>query len=317
MSVRHRATRLLAAAGHRYPLYRGHSRIATGYLPDPSEQGRADSPVEVRLRCGPRILVHPGEHIGRTVFFFGDLEPKLSWVCTHVLRPGDTVVDIGANYGVVTLLAAQAVGPGGCVHAFEPQPRVADLLRRSIALNGLTQVHLHQLALSDADGRLELRVPDRNLGAASLTRVLTGPGSTFTVEVRTSGAYLADLDLGPIRLLKIDIEGHEPEFLRGAHDFLATSTPDVIVFESNEHVFDVNERGRSLWSRPAVQEIQSLGYEIVGIDRTPRSVFQIGLSRLIPGRDDDFGHSLDYVAIHRSRYSEIAPTLHVKDGSAQ
>lgn len=303
------ATRLFKAAGRLYPLHRGHSRLATKVLPAPS----GSEPVEVRLRCGPRLLVRPDEHIGRTVFYFGDLEPKLSWVCSRVLRPGDTAVDVGANYGVITLLAAQAVGPGGCVHAFEPQPAVAELLRQSLALNGMAHVHVHELALSDADGELQLRVPDHNLGAASLSRALDGPGASYSVAVRASGAYLAGLDLGPVRLMKVDIEGHEPAFLRGAAPLLATSPPDVIVFESNDHVFGTYDRPLSLWDRPAVRQIRDLGYEIVGIDRTLRSTFLMGLTHFQPGRDDDFGHSLDYVAIFGSKYKELAETLGVKD----
>jgi FkbM family methyltransferase len=301
---------------------RGHSRIATQFLPPqgaPRETGIGgaagqDGSVEVQLRSGPHIFVRADEHIGRTVYYFGDLEPKLSWVCARVLRPGDTAVDVGANYGVITLLAAHAVGAAGCVHAFEPQPVVAALLRRSVARNEMAQVVVHEVALSDADGRLDLQVPDHNLGAASLSRALDGPGSTFTVDVRTSGPYLADLDLGPIRLLKIDIEGHEPAFLRGARDFLKASAPDVIVFESNDHVFGSSNGPISLWARPAVQEIRELGYEIVGIDRTLRSVFIMGLTRMVPTRDDDFGHSLDYVAIHKNKYDELASALGVKDG---
>lgn len=267
----------------------------------------------MRLRCGPLLLVRPDEHIGRTVFYFGDLEPKLSWVCTHVLRPGDTAVDVGANYGVITLLAAHAVGHSGRVHAFEPQPGVADLLRKSVARNAMSQVTVHELALSDADGRLDLQVPEHNLGAASLSRSLSGPGATFTVDAKESGPCLADLDLGPVRLMKIDIEGHEPAFLRGAQGYLAASPPDVIVFESNDHVFGSYDRPLSLWERPAVRQIQNLGYEIVGIDRTLRSVFVMGLTHLRHGRDDDFGHSLDYVAIFGPKYAEIAASLGVKD----
>jgi FkbM family methyltransferase len=290
--------------------------MATQLLPNPL--GRATDPtVEVKLRCGARILVRADEHIGRTVFFFGDLEPKLSWVCTQLLRPGDTAIDVGANCGVVTLLAAHRVGSTGSVHAFEPQPGVAALLRRSLALNDMVQVRLHEVALSDRDGRLELAVPDHNLGAASLTRQLNGPGTRFIVDVRASGPYLGALDLGPVRLLKIDIEGHEPQFLQGAREFLAASMPDVIVFESNEQIFDPDGSLHSLWSRPAVQDIVKLDYEIVGIDRTLRSVFHIGLTRLQPGRDDDFGHSLDYLAIHRRRYPEIAAALGVRNGSSR
>ena len=307
-----RAARAVAVAGHRYPLLRGHSRIATQFLPAAARP--VSDVVEVRLRSGPRILVRPDEHIGRTVYFFGDLEPKLSWVCSRVLRPGDTAVDVGANYGVITLLAAHAVGQKGRVHAFEPQPGVAELLRRSVARNAMSQVQVHELALSDTDGRLDLQVPDHNLGAASLSRSLPGPGAKYGVEVRASGPYLAALDLGPIRLLKVDIEGHEPAFLRGAREFLAASPPDVIVFESNDHVFGPADGTLSLWERPAVQAIRELGYQIVGIDRTVRSVFLMGLTRLVPGRDDDFGHSLDYVAIHSPKYASVASALAIKDG---
>jgi FkbM family methyltransferase len=306
-------SRVLAGFGRRYPLHRGHSRIATRWLPAPPP-GDA---IPVPLRCGPRLFVHADEHIGRTVFYFGDLEPKLSWVCSQLLGPGHTVLDVGANYGVITMLAAQAVGPGGCVHAFEPQPGVAELLRRSVSLNGMSQVVVHEVALSDSDGQLELRVPTENLGAASLGRSHDGPSTAFTVDVRSSGAYLASLDLGPIRLLKIDIEGHEPAFLRGARDYLAAAPPDVIVFESNEHVFDSSARRLSLWDRPAVRQIHELGYEIVGIDRTVRSTFVMGLTRLQPGHDDDFGHSLDYVAIYKPKYRDTAAHLGIKDGIAR
>jgi FkbM family methyltransferase len=306
------ATRLFKAAGHHYPLHRGHSRLATKLLPAPP----GSEPVEVRLRCGARLLVRPDEHIGRTVFYFGDLEPKLSWVCSRVLRPGDTAVDVGANYGVITLLAAQAVGAGGCVHAFEPQPAVAALLRQSLALNGMDQVQVHELALSDADGELQLQVPDHNLGAASLSRALDGPGASYSVAVRASGNFLAGLDVGPVRLMKVDIEGHEPAFLRGAARFLATAPPDVIVFESNDHVFGAYDRPLSLWDRPAVRQIRDLGYEIVGIDRTLKSTFLMGLTRFRPGRDDDFGHSLDYVAIFGPKYAALAEMLGIKDHPA-
>ena len=313
-SFRNTLDGVIGLAAHRYPLYRGQSKISD-LLPTRPRDADADPTVEVRLRSGFKILVRDDEHIGHIVSLFGDLEPKLSWVCGRLLRPGDTVVDVGANYGVITLLAARAVGATGLVHSFEPQPGLADLLRRSIALNRLDNVHVHEQALSEADGALELHIPSENLGAGSLTRSLHGPGTVITVPVRTSGDRLAELDLPHVRLLKVDIEGHEPEFLRGARSFLASAVPDVIVFESNDHIVNSGDTPMSLWERPVVKEILDLGYQLAGIDRTIKSIFRVGLTRLQPGRDDDFGHSLDYVAVSGPQYRPVAALLGIKDGS--
>ena len=84
------------------------------------------------------------------------------------------------------------------------------------------------------------------------------------------------------------------------------------MFESNDHIFGPADRPLSLWTRPAVQQICALGYEIVGIDRTIGSILQMGLTRMRPGRDDDLGHSLDYVAIHRAKYREVTTTLGIR-----
>ena len=79
------------------------------------------------------------------------------------LRPGEVVVDAGACYGYFSLLAAELVGPGGRVLAFEPNPRIASLLRRNLAMNGMDgRVQVEEVALAGADsnGVLRLAVPD-------------------------------------------------------------------------------------------------------------------------------------------------------------
>lgn len=290
----------LAVAGRRYPLCRGHGWLSRNVFPDPPGGGGA---VEVRLRSGPRILVDPEEFIGRIVFYFGELDPRISWVCRRVLRRGDAVVDVGANYGVVSLLAAQLVGARGAVHAFEPQPHLAALLRRSAAANGFSQLHLHEVALSDADAELQLSIPAGNLGGASLTRSAAA-GSSISVPVRHSGTALRELDLRAIRLLKVDIEGHEAQFLRGAREVLRSCPPDLVVFESNDALYETGAHV-AFWQREAVRELVDLGYDLV---RITQHLGAVGpkLVRVRPGRDD---RGLDFVAVHRTRYQEIAGLL--------
>lgn len=289
----------LSHLGRRYPLCRGQYWLGRRF-PDPASHGDA---IEVGLRLGPRVLVYPNELVGRAIFYFGDLDPRITWVCRQILRPGDTVIDVGANYGVVSLVAAQLVGAGGLVHAYEPQPQVAALLRRSVQRNSFTQLQVHEVGLSDANAELELHVPFEHLGGASFNRV-DGPGSSIRVEVLHAGTVLSDLDLPAIRLLKVDIEGHEAEFLRGGHDFLRQHPPEVILFESNDHCFA--KEHVPFWQRDAVCELQDLGYDLV---RITQAVGALRPKFLRMRSDDDSGS--DFVAIHRSRYAEIARLLAV------
>src|SRR4029078_5429370 len=88
-------------------------------------------------------------------------------VLLTLLQPGDTFVDIGANVGMATLTAARAVGPGGRILAFEPNPAVSSILAQSLRRNGLDQVELHPCGIGERPGHFSLFVPDSNHGEAS------------------------------------------------------------------------------------------------------------------------------------------------------
>ena len=100
--------------------------------------------------------------------FWASGTSRIGWICRKVLRPGDTFVNIGANFGLVSLVGAKAVGPTGHVHSFEPQPDVAEMLRKSAARNGMKQLAVHEVALSDSEGIMTLQVPEGHSGSASL-----------------------------------------------------------------------------------------------------------------------------------------------------
>lgn len=301
---RRRAGTRLAQLGRRYPLYRGHGWLAHHVFPPP-RPGSDGSAVEVRLRGGLRVLVYPDEYIGRIVFYFGDLDPRISWVCRRLLRPGDAVVDVGANYGVVSLLAAQLVGNGGIVHAVEPQPEVAALLRRSAERNSLSHLHVHEVALSDSHGERDLTIPVGHLGGASLTRTAER-ASVVPVRVHHAGTFLSELGLPHIRMLKLDIEGHEAQFLEGAGEFLRGCGPDVVVFESNDALYE-SGGGLGFWQRKAVRQLHELGYDMLSIGEC-FGAWSPKLSRVPLDDDDD---ALDFVAVNRRRYRHIAGLLGV------
>jgi FkbM family methyltransferase len=239
--------RLLLGIARRYPLYRGRGRLAlSSFLRKPAA---IPSPViRVNLESGEVINVVEDDYIGRMVRFFGDLDPSLSGVIRSIIRPGDTVLDIGANVGVLTLQVASLVGPGGHVFAFEPLTQLSTLLRNSIAENKFENVTIFECALSDKAGVGRMEVAATSLGCASLSE--SGNGEVCELK------RLDDIEFGNRmknpRLLKIDVEGHESRVFAGGERFFRQFPPDFVLFESHDRC--------DFWQRPEVVMLRDYGY---------------------------------------------------------
>ncbi len=146
-------------------------------------------------------------------------EPEKTEVIRSIVQPGQTFVDVGANKGDFTLLAARRVGPTGRVLAFEPEPSNVRWLRRSIERNGYTNVEVHELALGDEEGHVTL-----HLGEKSGWHTIVPGRRTSLGAVQVPLRRLDDvLDGRPIDHLKIDVEGAEMAVLRGAEGTLRAS----------------------------------------------------------------------------------------------
>jgi len=137
------------------------------------------------------------------------------------------VVDVGANAGLMTVIAAAA---GATVYAFEPVPRSFDWTLANIARNGLEEsCRLRQVAVGDCLGTTEFHVPfgdapsSASLGAAGYRGL---DGDVIDVEVTTLDAELVDAS---ISLIKVDVEGHEHRVLSGAEDVIARERPDLLL----------------------------------------------------------------------------------------
>ena len=211
-----------------------------------------------QLPWGLPLEVGADEAIGFTILTAGVFDPCVTETMHRLIDPDDLVVDVGANVGYLTSLAATRVGAGGHVLAFEPHPVVFELLSGNIARwNGahVAEVQPHQLALSDHTGTAELNAGPAfhvNMGLSSLEAAAeaTAEDVLVPVEVKRLDEVVGEQHIG---LMKVDVEGHEPGVLRGSLDSLKAGRIRDLIFEDHNPYPDestqlVEDQGYKLFS---------------------------------------------------------------------
>lgn len=240
----------------------------------------------LKLRC------HRDSHSASAALYFSGLpDYREMQFMRRYLRPGDCFVDVGANVGVYTLLAASIVGARGTVHAFEPAPATFQRLCENTALNKLSVVHLHQIAVSDSAGNVEMTDP----GDDALVRISTGLSEEQGSRIEC--VKLEDfLPATSMAMLKIDVEGAEPLVLRGARKHLAAGNPPVIQIELDGYSMHYGTTTHDF-----IDEIESWGYDI--------AVYDPEASLLIYTRTPWKFGVLNALAIHRASRDAVQARL--------
>ncbi len=152
----------------------------------------------------------------------------------RVLRPGMSVLDIGANIGYYALMELALVAPNGRLIAVEPSPANVALLKRNLALNGRADVEVHQAAVSDAPGKRRFflsQMSNLNTFHGEATAHLSG--TSIEVETTTVPALMKGR---PLDLLRMDVEGHEVEVIDGLLPAIeAGALAPMIIFETHRN----------------------------------------------------------------------------------
>lgn len=176
--------------------------------------------------------------------FYGFEDPVYE-VLAACIEPGQTFVDVGANVGFYTLTLAQLVGPSGKVVAFEPGPRTVERLRGHVARNPSVggRVDVRQVAVSDAAGTCVLHDYGAGDSGKLSGRAIGGEAAVAKVEVRQATLDEELAGLNPA-LIKIDVEGLEPEVLLGARETLRRARPVVVIEVSPKWYADRPEKAR-------------------------------------------------------------------------
>ena len=200
--------------------------------------------------------------ISKTMRIYGEWAESSIEVMKAFLKKGDTVVDIGANIGTVSIALADAVGESGKVYAFECQRKVFYNLCTNIMLNSCYNIFAIRALIGDTKGVLALDDEPSHLkssssinrgsmsfvGFAEHMKIDNQVGIGFDkVSVNTLDEEIASLD--SVKLIKIDVEGAEPAVLRGAVRTLKRNRPIIYLECGSEKLF-----------RDVMPRLESAGY---------------------------------------------------------
>lgn len=204
-----------------------------------------------RCRHGWMLYNGGAPYVGSSLYKYGEYSEGEVDIFDQLLRPGNVVVEAGANVGAHTIPIARMVGAQGAVFAIEPQRIMYQVLTANAALNALSNIITVHAAVGDQPGTIRVPVLDparqaQNFGSVSL---LDRPENSDGEEV--SLLTIDGMNLPACRLIKADVEGMEHEVLQGARDTIARLRPALYV-----------ENDRSEQSPRVIALIQSLGYRL-------------------------------------------------------
>jgi FkbM family methyltransferase len=202
--------------------------------------GKIQPSTDATTVFGARFKCVRTDYIQRRIAFFGLFEPNLTYFISSVLKPGDVFIDVGANIGYFTMLAAKCVGASGKVYAIEASPSTYDLLIANLRLNEVKNVEAINMAVTDKECHVRIQSNDtRNIGANSVHIVASSAVDSVV------GRPLQDIvapNLGRARFIKIDVEGAENLILPSILDYFVQLDSDTIIVseiaKKNAHLIE-------------------------------------------------------------------------------
>ena len=188
--------------------------------------------IVVSLEYGRAFVDLRDRGVSWRLYINHEYEPSLQSLIQRMDLRGRTCVDIGANIGVHTLFLSRAVGPSGKVFAFEPDPRNARLLDKTLRLNAADNVIAQRCAIGDREGTCWITtVRPRNWAQHRITEAPPLDRRAERVPMTTGDTALARAAPGSIALIKIDVEGYERHVFQGLRATLALNPSAVITAE--------------------------------------------------------------------------------------
>ena len=237
----------------------GKSRLARWLIPSVLKSSPYFTGISWLEGENVAIYIDTRSYIEWIVFSQGNYEKEIGSLLKLSLMPGYVALDVGANIGVQSLRMAKLVGPNGSVISCEPLPHLRERLAANLALNQVENVSIIPAALSEYCGATEISfdLDNWNQGTASLSKVHK---SSVSVEVFTGDELLERRNVKRLDLVKIDVEGHEFQVIKGLQKSINKYHPRII-FEYDENYW---QRSGSRYA-DCFTLLLELEYDIYGV----------------------------------------------------
>ncbi|MFC1667838.1 FkbM family methyltransferase [Chlamydiota bacterium] len=172
--------------------------------------------------------------IGRSLYRKGVWEPELTSTVLSLVKPGMTIVDVGADIGYFTLLFAKCAGEGGQVFSFEPIPKAREYLERNIALNGFKNIRIESCALFDSERNIILEQPFNKSRVNPKKKIASS--HDIRVITRIFDQWVEKRNIARIDAIKIDVEGAELNVLKGMKKSIQKYHPHFFIEIHPEYI---------------------------------------------------------------------------------
>ncbi len=202
-------------------------------------------PAVVSLVDGVQLICYPQSSYGSFVVYSKMPEYFEMMFFHSIISDDDTVFDVGANIGALTVLAAHKC-PKGKVYAFEPTPQLLKYLHQNIRLNDFAKrVEVYQQAVSDSVGNCSFSISSQS-EVNHLDWQQDRTEKSITVPAITIDSFCKKMGIAQINILKIDVEGAEPLVFSGAKKMLSSGSVDICMFEMNKNITHFGSSSKQL-----------------------------------------------------------------------
>jgi len=219
-----------------------------------------------QTREGYRFWLDTTGYVDRCIAENGIFEPDGTRIINQLAKPGDTVLDVGANIGYYSVILSQLVGTEGRVICFEPTAWYQSVLERNLLENKVKNCEVIGYGLSNKSGDTTI-----SIGRDSATIHWIGDSelkAQESIKLQRLDDIIDSLDVTSLDLVKVDVDGHEPAFLDGAWETIDRFDPVIYIEVSHPHYLDygitawdfydkVKSKGMRVYSEKRLKEFES------------------------------------------------------------